>query len=823
MGYHEWCSFLLILAFNLFQFSSTQPNEPLNALRLRTAKEPLKTLLVNNPELIYSYQFNLELGKSYLNLKQYQKGQKYFTNALSLAEIDSDKSAALYYLGRTYMLLKKGDSATKYLGKVLDYDRNPGLDFLYLYGIALFQSGKYQDALSSLSNLYQQLKIDSLPKRRFPLLLKNEEKWLGNQNELLALLGLLYLQTGKSSQAQSFFQKIPVEVRAKTMPEVNYLLAMVHYQNGELAAADSIIQNTARTYPAYLRRKSDLLRGTIQLEQGNTSLAAQMFEAITRDTAQFLKDQAFLRAGWANFRKRKYDSAIRFFQELYNNFPDSDLNEYGLFYLVETYLKLKQNRRAIEKNQELAVRFPKSEFLKSAIFDIAQIQYKNQDFAQAQREFKNYLTRFPYSHKAEEALYYGGLSAVKIKDESEAIISFQPLIDRFPNSSYAIEANYQIGLIQLNRQNYALAKKIFTKINQGKFYPYALKGIGDACFGLEQYDKALRFYRRAEKIIDKNLTSAPVTADQDTFITDLHYAIELTSFKNKKYPGYIDMLNSYLAKYPGAYNGAKLQLEIGQYYFARNDFNQAVNQYYKVFNYYPDQPLVAKTYLYIGQAQLKLQAYPEAINTFQYILTNFNDTVSVISALNNLAEIYTQRLAYDSAILYRQTLLAKYPKSPPAENSLLGLAQLYRKINKTLEAKMMLDRLIQEYPNSELLQPAYLQMLDILITEGNLTYGETIADNFIKKFGPSPEIDLRLGKIRQEQNQWPAAKKLYLNAANRFTADQKAEALILAADAAIKLKEPQNARNWLNQAIKVAEDERLRLKCQELLINLKEP
>ncbi len=738
-------------------------------------------------------------------------------------------------MGRTFLFEQKPESAVKYLGKVLDYSHNPGKNFLYHYGVALSLSGRYEDGLSALSNLLLQLKLDSLQRRGFSFNPERLEKWSGNRDELLMLLGLVSLQTGKIEPAKKYLKMIPEKIRAEILPEANYLLAVIHNQNREFTEAESIIARTIKTYPEYLQRKSNLLLGMVQLEQGNYSMATITFEMMARDTIQFLKDQAYLRAGFVNYRRRKFDYAAQFFQKLYDDFPNSALNEYGLFYLIQTYLKLNRSRLAVEKNQELATKFPKSEFLESTIFDIARILYQNRTFSQALREFKNYLKLFPKRENAEIAMFYAGVSAYQIDAEPAAIELFQQLVTDYPYSKHANEAYYRIGSYYLSKYDYNLALHYFLYMKYERdvhheLYSFSLKGIGDAYFGLTEYDKALRYYRRAERMLktDQKLPPESGLFDEgsiqqaDTLLGDIHYSVEQVYWRKGRYTSYIDMLKKYLEKYPRSYQAAKLQMEIGLYYFEHNDFNQAINQFYRVFNFYPDAKLSAKTFLYIGRCQMHEAYLSSASGTFQHIITNYTDTASVIGAYMNLAEIYTKNLAYDKAIKSYLDLIENYPKSKEAENSFIALANLYQKLQKPLETKTMLDRLIKEYPGSDLLGKAYLQMVDILIKEGNLKYAETITNNFLKKFGPNPAIDLKLGKIREEQNRFEEARDLFLSAAQKSDKNEKAEALILAANATVKLKDYRKAKVLLNQALSQAEDERLRIKCLDLIEKLKD-
>jgi TolA-binding protein len=280
------------------------------------------------------------------------------------------------------------------------------------------------------------------------------------------------------------------------------------------------------------------------------------------------------------------------------------------------------------------------------------------------------------------------------------------------------------------------------------------------------------------------------------------------------------MLNNYLTEYPQSYNAANLQFEIGLYYFERKDFTQAISQFYKVFTFVAEPSLVAKTYLFLANSYLNLHMSERAVPTFHYVINNFSDTTAEINALISLAEFYSKNAVYDSAMNCYSRLISKYPQTLEAQSGLLNLAGLYQKLGKTLEAKIVLDRLIKEYPKSEMLEPAYLQMVDLLIIEGNLSYADTLAVNFTKKFGLNPAIDLRLGKIRYENNQFEDAKKLFLRAATQLKKDQKAEALINAADAAIKLNDYTEAKKRLKQALRNAESEKLKIKCRRLLTNL---
>ncbi|MEO0094251.1 MAG: tetratricopeptide repeat protein [candidate division WOR-3 bacterium] len=785
---------LLSFIFSLIQFYSPP-------IISSGEQKPFRSILINSPELLYSYQFNLSSGKACLNSSDYKMAQWYFTNALSLAETDPAKGLAQAYLGRTAFLTGQPDSAIKHFAKALEYNPNLDLNFLYDYGIALFQLGHNEDALSVLSNLYQQK-------------LMQNRHGQGNNEELLIFLALLCLKTGKPDQAKIYLQGLPENLQN---PERDFLLALTYYQKQELIKSlPHLAKILAKTdLDPIMKQKANLLFGTIHLELGNNLIAAQIFEMMVCDTMQLYQDQAHLRAGIADFHLKHYDQATRHFKNLANNFPNSDLQEYGLFYLISIYLKQKKNRLAVEKNNELAHKFPKSKFLENTTFAIAKRYYQEQSYYEAFREFAKFLKLFPKSPSEPEALWLCALSAIQIKDDTIGEELLKQLVTKYPTSPWAKEGFYRIGTIELAKQNFPAAKANFFQALSSDYYPYVIKGIADAYFGLAQYDSALVFYQKAESVLTTQNYS-------DSLLAETRLSNAITNFKIGKYPSYIAMLKDYLAKYPWSFHNASLQFEIGLYHFERYEFPEALKQFYKVFDYIPDKALKAKTHLFIARCYLNLHRTTQAKQTLHYLVNNFTDTVSVIAGLTTLAENYTQDLAYDSAISCYQQIVERFPNTEEAAKSLFSIAALYQKLNKLLEASKVLDRIVKDYPMSELLQPAYQKMIEILLMEGNLAYAETLINYYTKRFGPSPAISLQLGKVRLEQNRLAEAKRLFLSAARQLNKDEKAKALILVVDVCIKQQEIAEAKKRLKQAKASAEDERLKIRCEELLRQLED-
>lgn len=810
----------------LWQVINLPEKELKSIIELRQDQKPFITNSVRHPELLYSYQFNLELGQVYLNLKEHHLARRQFQKLLQLTASELDKGIALYYLGRSFLLSGDFDSAVKYLGKVLEHNSNPGLNFLYDYGIALYKIGRDEDAFTTLTNLFQQLQIETVPnsqlykKRRHKII-----EWQGNQYELLTLLGLLALKTKKDNQAIIFLEAIPAIQRQTSIPEANYLLALAYYQIRQLQKAESLLRESQKVLlPLMLKLKAWLLLGTIQLEQGEEFLAIETFSKILQDTFRQFQDQAYLRSGIAKYRTNDYEDAIHYFQTLINQFPESDLMEYGMFYSIQTYRKLKENRRAIEMKRELQTRFPQSKFLETAILDIAKLYYQERNFNSAFRELNNFLKLFNRSVHRSEVMYLCALSAIQIKEDSLAQVLLKQLVDSFPESPYHEEAIYRIGVLQLAKHQFESAKNNFCQIESGRFYPYSLKGIGDVYIGLANYDSAELYYHKAESVLIQAIQESPkglLAIDySDSLLADLRLSKETARLKAGKYTSYIEMLKYYLLHYPPSYHTPKLQFEIGLYYYEKRNYVEAIKEFYKVFNYIPDEPTKAKAHLFIARSQLNLNQIEDALKTFHYIITNFSDTATDIVALNYLAEIHTQSLAYDSAINCYLYLIEKYPKTKEAQKSLLDIAGIYKKLGKTTEAKLTLDRLIKEYPKSELHKPAYLEMIDLMITEGNLAYAETLTNQYNKKFGSDPMSTLQLGRIRSEQNRIEEAKNLFLSASAQLKGDHKAEVLFLVADASLKLSDTIEAKNCLKQAIQIAESERLKMKYQETLNRL---
>jgi TolA-binding protein len=182
-------------------------------------------------------------------------------------------------------------------------------------------------------------------------------------------------------------------------------------------------------------------------------------------------DKYFFDGGIIYYDSSEYTNALITFQQLINEFPDSQyaddaqyyiayINEKKLGYYIQALLEYQElinnfpdSPYADDAYQKLIDNYPESSLLALAQYSIAQSYRKLTNYEQAILEFTKVIENYPESDYTASAQYYIGYSHYQAQDYSQAILEFQKTIDNYPDSTWPGEperliapcAQYYIG------------------------------------------------------------------------------------------------------------------------------------------------------------------------------------------------------------------------------------------------------------------------------------------------------------------------------------------------------------------------------------------
>ena len=339
-----------------------------------------------------------------------------------------------------------------------------------------------------------------------------------NYDDALLRLGDCHYVQKKFGEAASTFQRAINESNSG-IDYAYYRLAVVQNFQNRNDEALSQLDRLISGFPSSLYLEDAMFqRGQIYLEEVRYAEASRAFsDLITgRPNSPFVPYALEGRAV-ANFSMQRYDQTIADYKAIIDNHPNAQNSETALKGLQET---LALQGRSAEFGDYLA-RYkssnPGSGNVQTLEFESAKGLYLDKNYAQAARAFENYLRSYPQSAQKAEALYFAGDAFFQAGDTEKAIGYFKQL-EREPASPQRVRAMQKLGMIELDRGNYAAAIPYLETASQNARNKVeeaeAVQGLMVANFATRKFQQAITFADRLmtlDGIIPQSTPTAMLT------------------------------------------------------------------------------------------------------------------------------------------------------------------------------------------------------------------------------------------------------------------------------------------------------------------------
>ncbi|OFW47377.1 MAG: hypothetical protein A2163_06590 [Actinobacteria bacterium RBG_13_35_12] len=262
------------------------------------------------------------------------------------------------------------------------------------------------------------------------------------------LEGALVSITGSSNTAltdtDGYFRidEVTIGTRTLTIAKENYItykLLSVVINEGEI----TLINNGS---PFVVRAVDDKFLfdgGTLYYDSAEYTNALTTFQQLVNDfpDSQYADDAQYY-IGYINEKKLGYYiQALLEYQKLINHYPESSYADDAQLGIGNCYYITYDYSHAIEAYQKLIDDYPESSLLALAQYSIAQSYRKLANYEQAILEFNKIIENYSESDYAAPAQYYIGYSYYEAKDYSQAILEFQKTVDNYPDSTWPGESN----------------------------------------------------------------------------------------------------------------------------------------------------------------------------------------------------------------------------------------------------------------------------------------------------------------------------------------------------------------------------------------------
>jgi TolA-binding protein len=406
--------------------------------------------------------------------------------------------------------------------------------------------------------------------------------------------------------------------------------------------------------------------------------ARRAFRVIDEHSESELVDDAFFLMGEAFYWQEDYRGAVSAFEDLVNNFPQSE-------YVTRAQLwhgralegqALYAEARALYRN---LFEGEDKKIAAQAGYQLGQIAFDQEDYVAAMQEYKATLEAFPKSgNRAQLWLRIGEALVAEENPECyvEALAAFDQVKKAKPDVETAYRARLNTGQLFYLQGNAEGALKIYMDLlKKGRFREFE----GETRLLIGQYyqergrsREALDEYERVRDDFPKTPASAMAL-----YRTGLIYLQDYAE---------IDRAQEYFKEIRQEKAGTEAD-ELGQ------EISRELTQLDRVKKRIirADSLVVAR----VDSLAKKGDGDPEA--------SRFAKSESVLKDLFSVADIYRETLGVaDSAALYYSEVERRFPETVDLPRALYALAWVHLNMNRDDEtARPMLQRLIETYPDTE--------------------------------------------------------------------------------------------------------------------------
>jgi len=233
--------------------------------------------------------------------------------------------------------------------------------------------------------------------------------------------------------------------------------------------------------------------------------------------------------------------------------------------------------------------------------------------------FERFLKNYPNSPKVPEVNLLIGQCYYRQNRFLDALAKFEELQGQGIAQNIKDAVLYWIAEVHFKGNNFTKAnqyyKAIIDEFPKSSYAVYAYYSLGWCLFQEAKFDEAIKYFKTVEKEFPKE----PQAQDSSFKIIECFYNL-------KDYSGLKDSIRAYLKLYlKDNAHAPYLYFYMAEADYYLTNFEEAVDEYFKVIAMTNDEKIKGLSRLGIGWAYLKLKRYKEAGDTFQQVKTETLD------------------------------------------------------------------------------------------------------------------------------------------------------------------------------------------------------
>lgn len=434
-------------------------------------------------------------------------------------------------------------------------------------------------------------------------------------------------------------------------------------------------------------------------------------------------------------------------------------------------------------------------------FEMGNISFNNKDYSAALDYYESFIRKYPDNELVPEALFYAGRSNYKLEYYSKAIEQWEQLAGGYPDHPRRKEVLGIIADTYFRAQKYPQAIAAYQRVI--KDYPgtplakqahlrvaQSYYNSNDNRQAIAEYDSFIRAYRddplaleALEGVIMASYKLGKASADDETdiqvmqsfiaqypgttFAAEVQYRLGERLYEKKDYPrAAAAFTDAYSNKYTGAKSADALYYSAESLYLSAN-YEKAANAFRRFIDNFPSHSAVPMAYLHLANAHYYLKKYDDASQVYLALaaLPGIERDMAE-TALLNAAVCARKMEQWDRVITVNGTFIERYADSPKAKDVRLDTAETYESLARPAQAIEAYKSLIQSLAADDPL------VLELRYRVGLLQFKASAPDlgiaELLQLVAARPEDNtwrlaglLRLGQEYENRQEWAAARQMY--------------------------------------------------------------
>ncbi len=322
--------------------------------------------------------------------------------------------------------------------------------------------------------------------------------------------------------------------------------------------------------------------------------------------------------------------------------------------------------------------------------------------------FYNAKRAFKEGEKAQKNLVRGKKSTAGNKNYEEAIKKASKVLTFHPKSKWADDALFLIGRAYYNMEQYAKAERKFKELTAS----FPKSRFVEEChyyISLCQYNSGneLDAIQSLNLIVESSKSDKKKRAEAAFMLGEIY-------FERGEYDEAISNYQHLVENYPKDTLAALAQARIGESFWLKKDYAQAKEAFNQVGKYDPKPEKLFEAKFKSGECCHSLGEFEEGMNIFTQLFKETDDAGKLPEVKLKIAEGIFLSGQTEEAIKEYDDIIEDYPRTEHSATALYQLGMIYQdKFGHLKKAKEMFDSCKAESPRSQIAQEALTKSANI--------------------------------------------------------------------------------------------------------------